>query len=232
MPIVYLPEIVFQPHRNHHRFRDLTGAKFGRLTVIGYAGVEKNVSYWYCQCGCGHFVRSAGSSLGKGAKSCGCYNLDVARQRNTTHGMTYSSEYRIWSLMLDRCKNPKNSRFHRYGGRGIAVCERWLKFENFYADLGARPSLNHSIDRIDSNGNYEPGNVQWATPKEQQRNRCNNRMVNHNGALMSFAEACEIAGVSHKIARLRVYRGASPEDTIRELINAKNNQQSNHKSHT
>lgn len=88
-----------------------------------------------------------------------------------THGLTHSREYRVWWDMKQRCTNPNNSRFYKYGGRGISVCERWSRFENFYADMGPRPSPKHSIDRIDNDGNYEPGNCHWATRSEQQHNK-------------------------------------------------------------
>lgn len=90
---------------------------------------------------------------------------------NYRHGRCYSKEYSIWSAMKKRCKNPKNKAYKYYGERGIAVCERWLSFDNFYSDMGAIPSEKHSIDRIDVNGNYEPSNCKWATQSEQVRNR-------------------------------------------------------------
>lgn len=146
-------------------FQDITGQRFGRLIVLslyrrGSSGVH---SRWLCLCDCGQTRVASGSSLKRGrTTSCGCGRI--------THGSWGSPTYRSWHMMLQRCTNPRNTHYAYYGGRGITVCERWLKFENFLADMGERP-LGTSIDRIDVDGNYEPGNCRWATPKQQMNNR-------------------------------------------------------------
>lgn len=110
-------------------------------------------------------------------------------------------EYKAWAGIKTRCLNSKNKVYKYYGGRGITVCERWLKFENFLADMGLKPSAQHSIDRIDNNGNYEPSNCRWATDKEQTRNRRSNIIVEHEGVAMCMADAAELSGVGYNSFR-------------------------------
>ena len=169
---------------------DVTGQRFGRLTAIGRGKNSRNrKSYWLCICDCGTEREVSGEHLRYGLiRSCGCLLREsrqsperleqFARVRHLgvetlrTHGMSYTSEYGIWCAMKARCGNPKTNRFAHYGGRGIQVCAKWKNsFEDFFADVGPRPSPDHSIDRINVDGNYKPGNVRWATPLEQARNK-------------------------------------------------------------
>jgi hypothetical protein len=152
---------------------DLTGQRYGRFTVLSFAGIDKHSSTtWQCQCDCGAIRTVVGSKLRSGrAKSCGCLSVESFGNRNRTHGLSKLPEYTIWKLMRGRCNNPNGLHFADYGGRGIKVCERWTNFENFYADMGSRPSKLHSIDRINNNGCYEPSNCQWATQVQQTNNR-------------------------------------------------------------
>ena len=147
--------------------------QYGRLTPILNLGSIKGAITWKCKCVCGTEVRVRASHLVSGeVRSCGCLNRDVARETHTTHNMSYSSEYSAWDSMKQRCLNIRNPRYKSYGGRGIIVCERWLSsFENFYEDMGPCLSGKHSLDRINNEGNYEPGNCRWATVSEQNRNR-------------------------------------------------------------
>lgn len=152
--------------------KDETGMRYGRLVVLRYAGNYK----WSCVCDCGSFVAVLGPELRRDrVRSCGCLNNEVrsltARKTFTKHGMSDSQAHRQWRGMLARCRNPNNHKFKDYGGRGIKVCERWLVFENYLSDMGLRPSPVHSIDRIDVDGDYEPSNCRWATPKEQAANK-------------------------------------------------------------
>jgi len=158
------------------KVRDLTKENpFGRLTVIKRAENDK----WgnrrcLCECVCGNIKTINESSLiSGGTQSCGC----MTKGRHATHGMTKTPEYGIWGKMKDRCYKRSDGGYKHYGGRGIAVCDRWLIFfENFITDMGLRPSLNHSIERKDNNGDYEPGNCKWATCLEQNQNKRNNRI--------------------------------------------------------
>lgn len=128
-----------------------------------------------------------------------------------THGMARRHkvvpEYGVWSGMRDRCENPANNRFHLYGARGISVCERWQQFEFFYEDMGPRPTAKHSIDRIDNDGNYQPGNCRWITMKEQANNTSANRLLTFNGVTLTLSQWSERLGINvgtlgHRTGRL------------------------------
>jgi hypothetical protein len=147
--------------------------------------------------------------MGK-SSSCGCYQKERNPEILRTHGMSYSDEYLIWGLIKGRCTNPKLSHYKTYGGRGISVCSRWFdSFENFYADMGPRPSKLHTIDRYpDVDGNYEPNNCRWATRKEQARNRRDNRCVVYEGKRMTLSKAVERSGFSRSTLNKRLKKGS------------------------
>lgn len=160
---------------------DLTGRRFGRLVILASAQSRSGRPAFLCRCDCGKEKPIRRDHLLRGeSTSCGCLTIEKVRRRFTTHGHTTggktSTEYRIWSGMIQRCVNPKVRCFYRYGGRGVTVCDRWNprnggSFQNFLQDMGLRPK-NKTLDRWpDPFGNYEPGNVRWATASEQARNR-------------------------------------------------------------
>jgi hypothetical protein len=130
-------------------------------------------------------------------------------------GGRMSAEYAAWSGMWSRCTNPNKRDYPRYGGRGISVSEEWRDFENFYRDLGPRPSPDHSLDRENNDGNYEPGNVRWATSEVQRRNTRSNRFVEYRGTRMVLADAVRLSGVNYATARQRLVAGWSDEDALR-----------------
>ena len=153
-------------------FKNISGQVFNRLTVVERDGSNKHgKALWVCLCECGKSIVAVGCDLRSGrTQSCGCLQSDVVTCVNTSHDERYSNEYGIWSDMHKRCKNKKAMNYHDYGGRGIHVCERWNSFSNFLADMGKRPSQNHSIERINNDNGYSPDNCCWANRIQQSRN--------------------------------------------------------------
>lgn len=155
---------------------DMVGLTFGRLTVVErVAGGAQ--ARWRCACSCGGSAETNGSNLRRGiSRSCGCLQRELIAQRNTRHGHKtggrYTPEYIAWSNIIARCTKPTSQAWKNYGGRGITICDRWRHdFPAFFADIGPRPSAEHSIDRIDNDRGYEPGNVRWADQSTQAKNK-------------------------------------------------------------
>lgn len=191
-------------------FRDLTGQSFGQWLVIGHVGKSSSGQLWLCQCECGTERTIIGDTLKKGlSKSCGCSGKDWCR----THGLSKTPEYTTWAAMIQRCENSKNKWFDRYGGRGITVCEKWRVFENFFADMGARPE-GGTLDRINNNGNYEPSNCRWTTMEEQIRNREVTKRLEFRGESKPLAEWAEIVGIPRKIVKDRLLAGWTVYDAL------------------
>ena len=173
----------------HMNLIDRTGRIYGRLTVktLSPARRKNGSAAWLCECSCGKTVTVSGRDLHNGnTKSCGCLCKEVNARNRLTHGMSQSPEHRAWSSMIQRCTNSNNQNYPNYGGRGIKIAEEWLGPEGFarwFAHIGPRPSKDLSHDRKDPNGNYEPGNVWWATKSHQATNRRDAR------AIESFSDA-------------------------------------------
>lgn len=195
------------------RRRDINpGDKFGQLTVVEEAPQRRSGRYFKCICDCGstkevllhHLTRLM-------TKSCGCL-----RQRNRTkHSMWESREYSTWENMIQRCTNPRSSKYHLYGGRGITVCDRWLKsFEAFYEDMGPRP-LKTSLDRIDSDQGYSKSNCRWATTREQFANLSNFRAkVKYDGEVRETEEWIRELGIDRETFRSRVLKGLGLKEAL------------------
>ncbi len=204
-----------EPHPipTDYRFKDLTGRKFGRLTAVAFAGSISGRYCWHCQCDCGAVsIVRAGRLLSKQTVSCGCYG----RTQHVKHGCSNGgAEYRIWKHIKDRCCNPNDGAYKNYGGRGIQVCDRWLRsFENFIADMGPRPSRCHSIERKDNNKGYEPSNCCWATRAQQSRNKRNNRWFTHDGQTMTLSEWARHLQMSPAGILTRLNRGMSVGEAL------------------
>lgn len=191
--------------------------RYGRLTVLGRApspstGGKCHPAYWQCICDCGKTLVIRGACLANGQQSCGCKKHEQLGRRSLRHGMYGTPEYNSWSAIKERCCNPRNANFHNYGGRGIKMCQRWREgFRNFYSDMGNRPSLNHSIDRIDVNGDYEPGNCRWATPQQQGRNRRDSIILSARGRTMPLNDWAELLGIKRETILSRLRSGKSVE---------------------
>ncbi len=173
------------------RLVKLEGVRFGRLTVLYKSDLitsGRGKNHWVCACDCGNTTTCSTSHLkGGDSKSCGCLNIDSIRARSTVHGHARPKQvtktFFAWQNMLRRCYDNNNAKYHRYGGRGIIVCDRWRKFENFLADMGEKPD-GLSLDRINNDGNYEPKNCRWTTQKVQQNNRSNNKRRYNNASII------------------------------------------------
>ena len=202
-------------------YRDLTNGKYGRLTCVEIVGrYEKGrCALWRCRCDCGNesIVRS-NSLLTGNVKSCGCLQREVARRlgrESRKHGMIHSKVYKSWAHMKERCLNPKAKDYKNYGGRGIAVCEEWQKFELFYEWAmanGYRDGL--TIERKDNNGNYEPGNCKWADVVAQNNNKRNNRMIAYQGKKMNLSQWAGVLQIKYKTLHGRLACGWSVERAL------------------
>lgn len=195
---------------------DLTGQKFGRLTVIKDTGKKNNDkrALWLCKCNCGNEVIISGKDLRNGnTQSCGC----LQRDRSRKHGEWGTRLYRIWYDMKDRCFNKNSVNYKYYGGRGITICKEWKEkpflFFQWARNNGYQDNL--TIDRIDSNGNYEPSNCRWATMKEQSNNVRNNKRITYNNETHTMSEWAEILNIDYHLLQSRLYHKWSFERAIK-----------------
>lgn len=202
----------------------------GRLTVLAEAepaaGVGKTLRRVLCLCKCGREKIVRVASLRSGlTKSCGCLHDTHRLRHGHTAGGKLSLTYSSWVSMRTRCLNSNAANYPVYGGRGIRVCDRWMEsFEAFLADMGERPSLRHSIERMNGEGDYETGNCLWATPKEQARNRRNNRLLTFKGETLSCAEWADRIGIKRNALQARMNQhGYTVEEALTLPPGAKRN---------
>lgn len=194
--------------------KDITGKKFGRLTVICKTNKRKHGHIvWKCKCDCGNDFEVIGKTLRNGkTTSCGCYKKEI----NTTHGESRTRLYNIWEHIVSRTCNVNNDRYYDYGGRGISICKEWESYENF-SNWAKENGYNDllTIDRIDVNGNYEPSNCRWTTELVQANNRRNNVYLEYEGKKMSLKDWSRVTGLSYDTIRSRYRRGWSIEKILK-----------------
>lgn len=201
---------------------DLTAKTFGRLTVTSRAeNTSQGQARWNCVCECGAKITVPSVVLRDGrSRSCGCLKHDELKKRSTRHGHSagkQSPTYYSWAGMVGRCTNPSHTAFSNYGGRGVLVCDRWLDFNHFLADMGEKPA-GMSIDRIDNLGNYAPGNCRWSTLTQQARNKRNSRKLTHDGLTLTVPEWAERLGLPAARIHDRLSRGYSAGDALSTSI--------------
>lgn len=200
------------------KFIDLTGQRFNRLTVIERAGSKNGFAAWKCLCECGNITVVRSSHLKSGhIKSCGCLN----RERITKHGMQGTPIYRVWHGIKARCLNPNDLAYKNYGGRGISMFPAWVEdikaFCEYVSRLEHFNEDDYSLDRIDDNGNYEPGNLRWADIGTQNRNKRNNVIVEYNGVEMCLKAAAESSGIPYSTLQYRYKHGDRGERLFRAV---------------
>lgn len=193
------------------RVNNLIGKRFGRLVVESFAGILSSGTYWNCLCDCGNRKKIRSNNLTCGLTvACGCL------MTHRTHGGTGSPEHAAWNAMIQRCSNERNKHYKDYGGRGITVCNRWRSsFADFLADMGPRPSADHSIDRFPNNdGNYEPGNCRWATRFEQHANKRSNHYIDFAGQRLMVSEWAKRLGCTPGTISKRLKSGWCVERAV------------------
>lgn len=185
------------------RLINMTGQVFGRLTVTGQNGRNRHgQTVWLCRCKCGKEKTNSRSNLIRGrVRSCGCLKRDLAHAKSK--GTKKSREYRIWAGIITRCLNPRSSSFPNYGGRGISVCDRWRKFENFIADMGPCPA-GFSVERKNNNLGYCPENCTWADMIAQCNNRRTNNIISFNGESLTLAQWSRKIGINSATLKNRL----------------------------
>jgi len=199
----------------HRKTLDV-GSRFGRLVVVKDLGGVFGTTRAECICDCGHKVVVTAKHLRSGVTtSCGCYGKEMAIASRRKHGLSRSPEYDTWCHMKRRCLIPKDKNYYNYGGRGISVYPEWVSsFSAFLSSVGNRPSEFHSLDRIDVNGNYEPGNVRWATVDVQANNKRNNVNVTSNGITRTITEWCRELHLNANVVRYRITCGLTPYEAV------------------
>lgn len=210
------------------RYFDRTNQRYGMLTALRVTGFNsRNQAFWECQCDCGQICESFGGNLHSGhTRSCGC-KREAGKHHESGQGRTLgrSQEYQAMASMIQRCLNPNSPAYKRYGAKGVTVCEEWnslWKFDAFLAYMGRAPTPGHSIDRWPNlKGNYEPGNVRWATQPEQMRNTSRNVWITFRGQTLCRRDMASKHGISDTGLKKRLANGMSVEEALTTPINTK-----------
>jgi hypothetical protein len=200
----------------------IVGKKYNNWTVLSRFRGDTGKWMAQCKCSCGSIKTVFIDNIIRGkSQSCGCLRVEVCGNNFRTHGGRFSKEYAVWCNMKSRCYNPRVKKYKNHGGRGIKVCDRWLEsFENFYADIGKIPK-GMTLDRIDNDGDYEPGNWRLATQREQCNNKGNNHWVAYKGETKTVAQWERHLGMRAGTLKSRLYRGWSEEKALNDFVRAK-----------
>lgn len=193
------------------------GQRFGRLVVLEDIGKPEDKTHYYykvkCDCGVTKIARATALAHGR-IRSCGCLTRETTSKRVKIHGKSQTKTFHIWAQMHARCKNPNSQRYLSYGGRGIKVDEAWNEYLNFLKDMGECPGNGFSIDRINNDGNYEPGNCRWASNKEQSRNTSRNVIIEHNGRKQCMQDWSIETGIPANTIHYRLKNGYSIAEAL------------------
>ncbi len=219
------------------RLIDLTGKKFGKLTVLSREESYRKIPRWVCGCECGNTKVIRGAELRyRKTKTCGCRDLCKENNPFYKHGMTGSKFWVKWRSMKQRCLDKNSSGYHKYGARGVGVCDRWISFENFKEDMYQSyekhvkeyGEKDTTLDRVNAKGNYEPGNCRWATNLIQGRNRTNNRYLTYNGKTMTMTEWGKEVNIDESVIerRLNLLKWSTEDALTRPLRKMKKRNQS------
>lgn len=206
---------------------NLVGRRYGRLTVLSYAGRRSGHFLWLCRCDCGSDAQALGTNMKRGnTTSCGCFHKEATSIAKKTHGYSHGSrrEYTAYQSMIGRCYRSSARSYEHYGARGIAVCDRWRigegilsGFECFLADMGEHPGRGYSIDRVNNDGYYEPGNCRWATAQQQAGNTSRSRWIEYQGERMIVADLARRTGIRRTTLLARFARGCSVDEAVRPV---------------
>lgn len=183
---------------------DHSGIRYGRLTPVRFVPGRRK-STWLCLCDCGKEKEVSTHHFLSGATtSCGCYNKERMAEKQRRHGMYFSRQFKVWKSMVARCLKPYNTSYKNYGARGISVCKRWMKWENFWEDMGPSYREDLELDRIDNDGNYEPGNCRWTTRLVNMNNKRTTFMVTAFGRTMSVQDWGRETGIKGNTIAQRI----------------------------
>lgn len=208
---------------------NLAGQRFGKLVALGPVGRKRHEIIWECRCDCGNETTVITNSLRSGAtQSCGCLHRQRASEASLTHGMSHDPIFYTWKSMKQRCANPNSATYGNYGGRGIDVCDEWQNsFVTFYSYVSSLPNYGkkgYTLDRENNDGNYEPGNMRWATRVEQNHNkreRRDSRLLTHNGKTQSMSKWIREAKITEGTLRGRLDNGWSGERALTTPVRPK-----------